>query len=74
MSARAIFPDVIRILVFHVVLLLSCVASAQPLFSEACSKNVAAIADGDAFPDWIELHNVGTAATIAPVQRGLFQR
>ena len=63
MAARAIFHAVMRILWSYLGLLLPCAAPAQLVINEACGKNVAWVADGDDFPDWIELHNTGVAAT-----------
>lgn len=39
-----------------------CVLYCQITINEACSKNVLGTADGNDFPDWIELHNTGPDA------------
>lgn len=51
-----------RFIGLSVLLLVSCGASAQLVINEACSKNAVSVADGDDFPDWIELHNTGISA------------
>ncbi|MBL7963509.1 MAG: lamin tail domain-containing protein, partial [Flavobacteriales bacterium] len=43
-------------------LVLATGAIGQVRINEACSKNVVGTADGDDFPDWIELHNPGSDA------------
>lgn len=43
-------------------ILLAMSAMGQVRINEACPKNVASVADGNDFPDWIELHNAGPDA------------
>lgn len=51
-----------RLSVWSALVALGLHAQAQVVVNEACSKNVRAAADGNDYPDWIELHNTGLSS------------